>query len=179
MYEDAVRLVASEDSVLARLKPLLLQRIDAKQIRYHGDLHLGCALFTGKDVVWIGAGGGRERRMTERRRRGSALHDVASMVRSFHYAAATSLEMLRPEDQAGAASWSYIWQRWSSAALLRGYLDTAGTQPFLPQNLALLSTMLEVALLERAFAELRSDLRHRRECAWIPLQGILHLLARG
>ncbi|MCL2777770.1 MAG: maltose alpha-D-glucosyltransferase [Polyangiaceae bacterium] len=174
--KDAAHLIANEEGILAQLEPLLTQRIDSKQIRYHGNLHLARAMFTGKDFVMIGSGGGRERRVTERRRRGSALHDVASMVRSLHYAAATALDALRPKDQAGAVEWCNIWHRWTSAALLRGYLDTAGDQPFVPQIPAILSMMLDTAVLERAFVELRHELRRQSNRAWIPLQGIVRLL---
>ncbi|MBX3216693.1 MAG: alpha-glucosidase C-terminal domain-containing protein, partial [Labilithrix sp.] len=55
----AGQLVAIEDKILARFEPILTQRIDAKQIRCHGDLNLGRALFTGRDFVITGLGGGR------------------------------------------------------------------------------------------------------------------------
>nr|WP_240488792.1 maltose alpha-D-glucosyltransferase [Labilithrix luteola] len=172
----AEKVLSSEERILARFEPLLTQRIEAKQIRYHGDMHLGRALFTGKDFVIVGTGGGRDRQPSERRRRGNALRDVASMIRSFHYAAATALRSLRPEDQEVAAAWSWIWQRWASAALLRGYLDTAQHAPFMPKSTPLVSVLLEVSLMEKAFAELRTDLRGRPEMVWIPLQGILRML---
>jgi maltose alpha-D-glucosyltransferase/alpha-amylase len=174
--EAAERVVLSEERVLARFEPLLTHRIDAVQIRNHGDLHLGRALFTGKDFVILGVGGGRDRRVTERRRKASALRDVASMVRSFHYAAATSIRALRPEDQVRAEPWGWVWQRWVSAAFLRGYLEVAGEAPFVPKNPAMRSLLLEAATIEKAFTELRSELRRRPDMAWIPLQGILRLL---
>ena len=104
------------------------------QIRGHGDLHLNRMLFTGKDFVIIGLGGGRERRLSERRRKRGALRDVAGIVRSFHYAAATSLLGLRPEDQARAEPWGWIRESWASAAFLRGYLDTAKDAVFVPND---------------------------------------------
>src|SRR5262249_53482757 len=106
----AARLAKAEEKALARFEPILTQRIESRRIRCHGDLHLGRALFTGKDFVVIGIGGGRDRRLSERRRKCGALLDVAGMVRSFHYAAATSLLALRPEDQARAEPWGWVWQ---------------------------------------------------------------------
>ena len=47
----AAMLVTLEDKLLARFEPILTQRIESKQIRCHGDFHLGRALFTGKDFV--------------------------------------------------------------------------------------------------------------------------------
>jgi maltose alpha-D-glucosyltransferase/alpha-amylase len=172
----AERVLAHEADILGRFEPLLTQRIDALQIRYHGDLHLGRALFTGKDYVIVGVGGGRDRRLSERRRRGSPLRDVAGMIRSFHYAAATTLRTLRPEDQARAEAWGWIWQRWASAAYVRAYLESVKDAPFLPKSPQMLSVLLETALIEKAFAELRNELRRRPEMAWIPLQGIQRLM---
>lgn len=130
----AERILAHEPQILARFEPLLTQRIDSMQIRYHGDLHLGRALFTGRDYVIVGVGGGRDRRLSERRRKASALRDVAGMLRSFHYAAATSLKALRPEDQGRAEPWGWTWQRWAAAAFVRGYLDRVEGAPFLPKT---------------------------------------------
>ena len=154
-------------------EPLLTQRIDAAQIRHHGDLHLRRVLFTGKDFVILDVGGARDRRLSARRRKGGAFRDVASMLLSFHYAAATTLHELRPEDQARAEAWGWIWQRSVGAAFLRGYLDTANGAPFLPKSQATRSVLLETALLEKAFGELRTEMRDRPEMAWIPMQAIL------
>jgi maltose alpha-D-glucosyltransferase/alpha-amylase len=172
----AESVLAHENEILARFEPLLTQRIDSQQIRHHGDLHLGRVLFTGKDYVIVGVGGGRDRRLSERRRKGSALRDVAGIVRSFHYAAATTLLSLRPEDHVRAEPWGWIWQRWAAAAYLRGYVEDVKDMAFLPQSPQMLSVLLETALIEKAFAELRGELGRRPEMAWIPLQGIARLM---
>ncbi len=174
---EAEEILAAENALLARLEPLLAHRLDSKQIRHHGDLHLGRALFTGKDYVLVSIGGTRDRRLSERRRKGGAFRDVASMLRSFHYAAATSLRALRPEDQDRADPWGWIWQRWASAAFVRGYLDAAKGAPFLPRSPTSTAVLLDVTLLQKAFSELGSELRRRPEMVWIPLQGIRRLLA--
>ena len=172
----AAQVLEAEERILARFEPLLTQRIDAKQIRHHGDLHLGRALFTGKDFVILDVGGARDRRLSARRRKGGAFRDVAGVIRSFHYAAATSLKKLRPEDQHRAEPWGWVWQRWASAAFLRGYLDAAKDAPFIPKNPMMRSVLLEGATLEKAFAELKGEIGRRPEMAWIPLQGIVRLL---
>jgi maltose alpha-D-glucosyltransferase/alpha-amylase len=173
----AEQVLDAEDAILARFEPLLTLRIDSKVIRQHGDLHLGRALFTGKDFSILDVGGARDRRLSERRRKGGAFRDVAAMIRSFHYAAATTLHALRHEDQVRAEPWAWIWQRWASAAFLRGYLDTAKDAPFVPKNPVMTSVLLDTGTLEKAFAELRTEMRRRPEMAWIPLQGILRMLS--
>jgi len=168
-------LVKVEDKLLAHLEPLLTQRIEAKQIRCHGDLHLDRALFTGRDFVIIGVGAGRDRRLSERRRKRGALRDVASIIRSFHYAASTSLLALRPEDQPRAEPWGWVWQSWASAAFVRGYLDAAAGAVFVPTG-PMLSVLLDAAILEKAFSELRTELERRSDMAWIPMHGVLRML---
>jgi maltose alpha-D-glucosyltransferase/alpha-amylase len=86
------------------------------------------------------------------------------------------LRGLRPEDQPRAEPWSWIWHAWTSAALVRGYLDGAGDAPFVPRSPAMRSVLVDTALLEKAFRELQSELKGRPDMAWIPLQGILRLL---
>jgi hypothetical protein len=74
-------------------------------------------------------------------------------------------------------TWAWIWQRWASAAFLRGYLEAAKDAPFLPTSAPMTALLLETSILKKALAELRAELRHRPEMAWIPLQGILRIVA--
>ena len=171
----AERLIAQEEKLIARFEPFLQTRIESLQVRGHGNLHLGRALFTGKDFVLIGAGGGRDKRLTERRRKRGALRDVGGMIRSFHYAAATSLSALRPEDQARAEPWGWVWQSWAAAAYLRGYLETAKGSILVP-SARMAEVILDAAIIEKAFVELQSELQRRPDFAWIPMQGILRML---
>ena len=171
----AEALVKLEDRILGYFEPILTTRISSLQIRVHGDLHLGTVLFTGKDFVLLNAGGTRERTLAERRRRRGAMRDVAGMIRSFDYAAKTSLTALRPEDQAKAEPWGHVWQSWASAAYIHGYLDRAGAAPFVPTG-TMLASLLEAGIMEKAFIELRSEMNARPEMVWIPIQGILRML---
>jgi maltose alpha-D-glucosyltransferase/alpha-amylase len=172
----ATRLIDAETTILARFEAILSTRIDSMQVRGHGNLHLGRALFTGKDYVILGTGGGRDRRLIERRRKRGALRDVGSMVRSFHYAAATSLAGLRLEDQSRAEPWGWLWQAWAASSYLHGYLEKAEGTVLLPSSTAMLEVLLDAAIIEKAFLELRTELHQRPAYAWIPMQGILRML---
>ena len=84
---EAQELMASHDRVVQVFDAFLSQRVGAVRIRCHGHLHLGQFLYTGKDFMIIDFEGESARPMSERRRKRSALRDVAAMTQSFHYAA--------------------------------------------------------------------------------------------
>src|SRR5207302_498883 len=108
-----------------RLRSVCERNITAQRTRCHGDFHLTQVLYTGKDWVIIDLEGDASRPFSERRLKRSPLRDVASMVRSFHYAAFGALTggSVRREDQAGLEPWVRFWHHWVTATYLKGYLD--------------------------------------------------------
>ena len=78
--------------------------------------------------------------LPERRRKRSALRDVAGMLRSFSYAvfaapvAQNERAPMTPADRERMTAWTWLWQTWSSWAFLKGYASTAGDAPFMPQK---------------------------------------------
>src|SRR5205085_2776209 len=103
----------------------------------------------GKDLVIIDFEGEPARQLAERRSKRSPLRDVAGMLRSFDYAAASALQRpasggLRPEDQAAVEPWAELWRAWVCATFLRSYLDTAAGAAFVPSSEAELATLLDV-----------------------------------
>jgi maltose alpha-D-glucosyltransferase/alpha-amylase len=161
---------------------LLEQRITARRCRIHGNLHLAQVLHTGKDFVVIDFEGYRGKPLSERRRKRSALRDVATLLRSYHYAAYTAIvdgDGVRDADRALAEAWGLCWYRWVASALVGGYLEAAGpAAPFLPQDRAELGRLLRAYVLERAFLELEFELSGRTRHVGIPLVAIAELLER-
>jgi len=180
---DQVQLVASHQNLIAaRFDSFLRCRLSVTRMRIHGDLHLGQMLYTGKDFAIIDFEGEPARPLSERRRKRSALRDVAGMLRSFHYAALTStIAQLRTGalgkfDFAGMRPWTDFWRTWSSWSFLRGYLEAAGPAPFVPKGRDELRILLDAYVMEKAVYELSYELNNRPDWLLIPLLSIGQLL---
>jgi maltose alpha-D-glucosyltransferase/alpha-amylase len=169
----------------ARFQALRDRRINATRIRHHGDFHLGQVLHTGKDFVLIDFEGDPNLPMGQRRIKRSPLRDVASMLRSVHYAAHSALygqvPGVIPRDEAAGPlrAWAEFWSHWANTMFLSGYLETAGRASFLPESLEDLRVLLDCYLLERALRELRHELSQRQDWVRIPVHGIMEILGGG
>jgi maltose alpha-D-glucosyltransferase/alpha-amylase len=179
---DAQRILAHEEEVRMRFRPVRDRRIETKRIRIHGDYNLGEVLYTGKDFVIIDFEGDPTRTYGERRIKRSPLRDVAGMLRSLQYAAYAALfgrvpgVLPKPEAAASLAKWASFWAAWTGAMFLTGYLSVAGAQELLPSTEDDLRVLLDAFLLEKALAEVRVELSYRPDWAIIPLRGIANIL---
>src|SRR5437016_13580530 len=84
---DAQRLLDAEPELARRFRQMLARKFAAQRTRVHGDYNLAEILYTGKDFFIIDFEGHPSRSLADRRVKRSPLRDVASMLRSFHYAA--------------------------------------------------------------------------------------------
>jgi trehalose synthase-fused probable maltokinase len=145
-------------------------------IRHHGDYHLGQVLRTEDgDFQIIDFEGEPARPLAERRERSSALRDVAGMLRSFAYAAAT----LAAEQQSSgevAARRASEWERGARDAFLDGY-QGGGNCAYLPSTPRKVDAVRELFETEKVFYELSYELNNRPAWVWIPLAGISALRA--
>jgi maltose alpha-D-glucosyltransferase/alpha-amylase len=176
--EVAHKLLDREDDLLKRTQAVFAQKIPAQRIRCHGDYHLTQVLYTGKDLVLIDLEGESSRPLSERRRKLSPLRDVASMLRSFHYAALVALRDggLRSEDAPALAPWARFWYVWVSVAFVKAYLATAGKAAFLPAPEEGLGALLDFYLLKRAVNELRYEMNRGPDRVYVPVLGLLQIL---
>jgi trehalose synthase-fused probable maltokinase len=132
------------------------------RIRHHGDYHLGQVLRTAAgDFMIIDFEGEPARPLAERRRKHSALRDVAGMLRSFAYAGA----MLAGGGEADA------WEREAREAFLAGYFD--GPPPaFLPKTRENIDCLIALFETEKVFYELAYELNNRPDWVWIPVRAL-------
>jgi maltose alpha-D-glucosyltransferase/alpha-amylase len=155
-----------------------LARIDRPVLRtrIHGDYHLGQVLRTREDFVIVDFEGEPARSLAERRARQSPVKDVAGMLRSLCYAAASARMTLDPAgEDARRATAARTWEAATGAQFLRAYRETAGDAGFVPSDTATFVALLEAYLLEKAFYELRYELDNRPSWIGIPLAGIRSL----
>lgn len=176
-------LLGRQDELLARLKRIADERMECIRIRCHGDYHLGQVLWTGRDFVIIDFEGEPMRPLGERRLKRSALLDVAGMLRSFQYAAATGLRELVDQGTisddapqfATFEGWARYWQQWVEGAFLGSYLEHA-EPPLVPGNRDHLGLLLDAWLIQKAAYELSYELNNRPAWVTIPMRGIIELL---
>jgi maltose alpha-D-glucosyltransferase/alpha-amylase len=176
--EEAKQVLELEPRIASILKTFLSRRLTTTRIRVHGDYHLGQVLYTGHDFVIIDFEGEPTRSLYERRLKRLALRDVAGMLRSFDYASQAALRSDQIDAAAlpGLRAWGRFWVQCVSAAFLRSYLATAGTESFVPQAPDDLDLQLNTMLLEKALYELRYELNMRPDWVRIPLRGILEVV---
>ncbi|MCA1832249.1 MAG: maltose alpha-D-glucosyltransferase [Actinobacteria bacterium] len=172
------RVLDLQGEILDRFHKVIDEGTTATRIRCHGDYHLGQVLFTGKDFVIIDFEGEPARPLGERRIKRSPLSDVAGLIRSFDYAAATALgtKHVREEDRSIADVWARFWYVWSSATFLRSYFATTGDASFIPRRREEIDALLDSFLISKALYEVSYEINHRPDWMHVPVRGLLELL---
>jgi maltose alpha-D-glucosyltransferase/alpha-amylase len=149
------------------------------RIRVHGDYHLGQVLRTASnDFMIIDFEGEPSRPLEERREKTSPLRDVAGMLRSFAYAAATlGMEVGKKIDARTREIRMARWERDVRLAYLEGYLSEQDEEEsgILPEDQSHIKQLIALFEAEKAFYELAYELNNRPAWAWIPMRGISKL----
>ncbi len=171
-----------ESDLRTQLLTMRDKRMSGTRIRNHGDYHLSNVLFTGSDWVITNFEGDPGRPLSERRIKRSALRDVATMLRSFHYVSHAALFGDVPgiipsrEAHPQLEKWARVWYRWVSTIFLKHYFQASGDAPFLPSQADETRILLGAYMIERALIELEYELQQRMAWIRIPLHGILEQL---
>jgi maltose alpha-D-glucosyltransferase/alpha-amylase len=184
LWQAKAQAVAHREGEIAnRFRADLSEPIKGTRIRTHGDFHLGQVLYTGSDFVIIDFEGEPARPLSERRIKRSPLHDVAGMLRSFHYAAFAPLLGTSGNEPVDATRfermrvWAESWNAQVRDAFLAEYFTASGAAPFMPDTPAETSRLLELYVLEKAVYELGYELNNRPDWVGLPLEGVSKVLA--
>jgi len=138
------------------------------KIRHHGDFHLGqtlCREATG-EVFVIDFEGEPLRPLAERRRKHCPLRDVAGMLRSIDYAAATAAG-------GGAAAWAESWRADAAARFVGAYRAATRGAPFAPAEETAFTRAVAVFVVEKAAYEVVYEANNRPDWIAIPRRGLL------
>ncbi|MCF8532783.1 MAG: maltose alpha-D-glucosyltransferase [Reyranella sp.] len=145
--------------------------------RIHGDFHLGQVLVASADAYIIDFEGEPARPLAERRGKANPLRDVAGLLRSIDYAAATTLD---PKNRA-AAGLSEVKRRkfvtrlreGAERAFLRAYREATAGQPDLGGP-----DLLDFFLIEKAAYEVGYEAANRPAWLPVPVGGLIRLASR-
>ena len=146
-------------------------------IRIHGDLHLAQLIKTDRGWMVLDFEGEPARRRDDRFTVSSPLRDVAGVLRSLHYAAATGLAEWSGDE--ADPQLSVLVERWEARnrdALLAAYLHTEGIDALLPRDPSARDAVLCAFELDKAIYEVGYELGHRPDHVGIPLAGVNRLL---
>jgi maltokinase len=178
------------ESLEARLRPLgpevlarssrLLERLRAVRdpgmvLRVHSDYHLGQVLRTDSGWYVLDFEGEPARPREERLLPTSAFKDVASMLRSLHYAAHVALNEWAIEEAVKLEPQAQAWEQRNRAAFLHGYQSVRAIHDLLPplqdQEAVLAAWELDKALYEVAYEQ-----AYRPDWQAIPLEAVARLV---
>jgi maltose alpha-D-glucosyltransferase/alpha-amylase len=138
----------------------------ALQTRVHGDFHLGQVLVTPGDATLIDFEGEPAKTMEQRRAKSSPMRDVAGMLRSFDYAAATTSANRVPGSEQAAERQNQLVEKFRRAAglaFLHSYRKVLheAPRPWVSRDIAY---------------EIRYEAANRPGWIGIPLSGVARVL---
>jgi maltose alpha-D-glucosyltransferase/alpha-amylase len=177
---DVAALAAAKEQIMARLEAVRAHGAAGLKTRVHGDYHLGQVLVAQDDVMIIDFEGEPQRDLAARRRKSSALVDVAGMVRSFDYAAWAALDRLqsrRGEVEPRVHDGALAWRDHATATFLDAYWEAAAAAAFLPAEPEARLALLDLFKIRKAFYEIGYEAANRPTWLSIPIRGLLDLIA--
>jgi maltose alpha-D-glucosyltransferase/alpha-amylase len=178
VVEIAAAVLSRRTRILDHFETLGPEAFRIWRIRVHGDYHLGQVLRVKTDFVILDFEGEPARPLAERRTKQCPLKDVAGMLRSFSYAAYSSLinyTTRHPEDIASLEPWAQLWERCVATEFLRAYREAAQGAKFLAVDPGEFRKVLDVFLVDKAMYEVLYELNARPAWVRIPLMGIMSL----
>jgi maltose alpha-D-glucosyltransferase/alpha-amylase len=164
---DAASILEKRDAILDVLPKLAAAGVGSLVTRIHGDFHLGQILVSNEDAFIIDFEGEPAKPLEVRRAKSSPMRDVAGLLRSLHYAAATI----------GASSEDFV--QTSSCAFLDAYrlVERSARWRWI-SSVQQGTDLLDLFLLEKAAYEICYESANRPSWLPIPVRGFAAIVQR-
>ncbi|MFD0986623.1 maltose alpha-D-glucosyltransferase [Methyloligella solikamskensis] len=172
------QLIGMRTEFMQKLERLMPRGSRSQKIRLHGDYHLGQVLVAQDDIFIVDFEGEPAKSLEDRRLKAPPARDIASMLRSFDYAANMAVDR---QWQTGVAQLSEIEQRahaWRDAAsrtfleAYTGVLVEAGDTVM--DNSA--QELLTFFLADKLLYEITYEALNRPAWLWVPAKAALELI---
>jgi maltose alpha-D-glucosyltransferase/alpha-amylase len=175
-------LISRESELLELLPSLARAGLGSLCMRIHGDLDLAQVLVVSGDAYFIDFEGEPARPLAQRRAKSSPLRDVAGMLRSFDYLAASGFASGGAgQSDATQARKQTIVERFhqvSKQSFISAYVQATQSLPHHWSSPEDWQRLLELFLLEKAAYEIGYEAANRPSWLGVPLRGLAALAAR-
>ncbi len=175
-------LARQHDGVMAYIRRLVETSGNGLKIRHHGDLHLGQILIAKDDAFILDFEGEPQRSLDERRQKAPAARDVAGLIRSLDYAAASAIAALgqvSPEEGSVLTDRLGTLRDELTAALWDGYREALSDDRLWPADAESQQQLLAFFELEKALYEIEYEIENRPDWLHIPVGGVVRILQRA
>ena len=178
-----VVLLQKHRAALLKLLPKLARAgLKSLRTRIHGDFHLGQVLVASGDAVIIDFEGEPSKPVQARRAKSSPLRDVAGLLRSFQYAAATAAGAIAGGPDTLGSRGSTAFQRFvddASSQFLAAYRTVeAQVQHRWVTDPDAEAALLDLFVLEKSAYEICYEAANRPTWLAIPLRGLTDIAVR-
>jgi maltose alpha-D-glucosyltransferase/alpha-amylase len=175
--ERAQHLLRQRENIMSAVDALAEAGEGTSMTRIHGDFHLGQVLVAGGDAYIIDFEGEPGTSIAERRAKTSPLRDVAGLLRSIDYAAASLIDResvgTATVDDAQRDQLMSQFRTRASEEFLSSYWGSSGSQPDTRNK-----CLLGLFLIEKAAYEIAYEIANRPAWISVPVAGLLRILQR-
>ncbi|MDB5415225.1 MAG: Trehalose synthase, partial [Rubritepida sp.] len=175
-------LMSQRAALLASVEGLAAAAVGALKTRVHGDFHLGQVLVVQGDACIIDFEGEPAKTLEQRRAKSSPMRDVAGLLRSFDYAAASAAA--DRQGVPGPAADRYVtllenFRQRAGDSFMSAYREAHAQAPRAWVAAGSEAALLDLFLLEKAAYEICYEAANRPGWIHIPMRGLQELAARN
>ncbi|MCK8780653.1 maltose alpha-D-glucosyltransferase [Rhizobium sp. NTR19] len=181
LQDEARMLLERRDELLAIASQLAEAANGTLMTRNHGDFHLGQILVAESDAYIIDFEGEPTKNLDERRAKSNPLRDVAGLLRSLSYLAASAdleREVVSEVDHSRHKELVDRFIKRAEAAFLQAYFKAIEASDELTRTDHVRDKLLDLFLLEKAAYEIAYEVRSRPHWLPLPLAGFSAIASR-